>query len=280
MNRIIPLLIFCLLASQPILEAGIPVVDITLLKQAQEAFFDSGGIINQLKRQLEIISHLKNTSLQYQELVSFTLEKLSLEEVMDIMPFNTFIYLENAPFLFDPKQKEIWSRIYRRIETVYNLYHLLDQNLYTSNPIYRRSKTRRQWIDHILKQNAERLQDLMNLVDLSSSTIQQQKTRATMIKHWNVNIKKFSSPYTFDVPGELPDFENLQNSESVMFRHKLIYMISQLALENLKQKTTRNMMLRANMELDVKDRIRNRHNHQRRMREMESTREVSHVDQY
>jgi len=270
------------LAAAPLLEAGIPVVDIALLKQAREAFFENDGIIGQLKRQLEIVENLKNTSLQFQELVSHTLEKLSLDEALELLPFNTFIYLENAPFLFDPAQKEVWSKIYRRVETVVDLYHLLDRTLYTENPIYRGSgKTRRDWIDALLSQNDERLLDLMNLVDLAASTIEHQKTRAVMIKNWNITIQKFSSPYTYDRPSPPPlDFARVPQPGNTIFQHKLIYMVAQMALENLKQKTTRNMMLRAMMELDLKDRVRNRQNHQRRTREMESAREVSHVDQY
>jgi hypothetical protein len=257
----------------------IPVVDTRILEQVRQAFFDAEGIIGQLKKKLELIILLKDTADDFRRLVTVTLEKLSIEEQMEMLPFNTYIYLEEAPFLFDPHQKEIWAGVYRRIRTLFDLYHLMDQSVFTGNEIYKTSKTRREWIDRILESNRRRLTDILNLIELAADTRDQQKNRANSIKNWNAALHRFSSPYTFDDPGQLFDFleDNSTAYTGHLFEHKIIYMLARLSLENLKQKTTRNLMIRALLELKTKDKIRHLNRRKNYLQEMEQWRRY-HVD--
>ena len=277
--KAVVLLILMLLFFGRTLFPVIPVVDTRILEQVRQAFFDAEGIIGQLKKKLELIILLRDTADDFRRLVTVTLEKLSIEEQMEMLPFNTYIYLEEAPFLFDPQQKEIWAGVYRRIRTLFDLYHLMDQSVFTGNEIYKTSKTRREWIDRILESNRRRLTDILNLIELAADTRDQQKNRANAIKNWNAALHRFSSPYTFDDPGQLFDFLNDKSTDTTghLFEHKIIYMLARLSLENLKQKTTRNLMIRALLELSLKESVRSARFNKLTLKEMEQWR-LYHVD--
>lgn len=277
--KVITVLITTLWLGRLSLDPAIPVTDIRILEQVQRAFFDQEGIIQQLKKKLELIILLRDTAADFHRLVTVTLEKLSLEEQMEMLPFNTYVYLEEAPFLFDPRQKDTWAAVYRSIRTVYDLYHLVDQSAVTGNEIYRNSRTRRHRIDQVLETNRRRLTDILNLVELAADIREQQKGRAEAIKNWNAALHRFSSPYTFDDPGQLFDFLEDRNIDCTgyLFQHKITYMLARLMLENLKQKSSRNLMIRAWLETSLKENIRSARYHKLNLQEMEKWR-LYHVD--
>lgn len=235
------------------LSGDIPVVDFRIFKQAYDAFIEGEGIFDKLRFQLRLLEILRERATVFTQSVLHTLGKLSWKEVEKTMSFDTYIYLEPGYFLIDKFQKEIWYRIFKKIEVITDVYDIEEDIVYSENPLYKKNQKVREFIDRAVDLQKEHVRDLLNLVDFFSDARDIQCTRAESIKQWNVVSKLFSSPLeSFDIKA----LEDLKVSNNYLSRHKLIFLIARLELENLKQKLERNVMKRTRIETEIKGKIR------------------------